>query len=157
MTRQCCASRSSTRDVASPFRRLIATGYYDGPTEGFVECGTCGTVFAFRTLDWDGGQDVRIFALRELSAATMDSLVTRIGNETGDQPRWPVWVVPPPKERSPVASEGHESVREGRHLILAARDLTRTILVWASGDNASRDEETRVDWFKELGLPRSDS
>jgi hypothetical protein len=108
-------------------------------------------------LDWDGGQDVRIFALTELSGTTMDSLVTRMANETGDQPRWPVWVVPPAKERSPTASEEPQSVREGDHLVLAARDLTRTVLVWTSGDNASRDEETRVDWFKELGLSRSDS
>lgn len=50
----------------SPLNRMLVTGYYDGPTEGFVECRECGQTYAFRKLAWDDEQDVRIFGLAPL-------------------------------------------------------------------------------------------
>ncbi len=34
----------------SPLERMLVVGYYDSPTEGFAECGSCGQVYAFRKL-----------------------------------------------------------------------------------------------------------
>lgn len=64
MAAQCCRFLIGLiRGIPSPFVRLLATGYYDGPTEGLIECGTCKTTYSFNKLDWDDQQDVRVFAL----------------------------------------------------------------------------------------------
>jgi hypothetical protein len=57
--------------------RTIATGYYDGPTEGFTECSNCGQTFHFRMLTWDDGQDVRVFGFANLETP-LDTIVSRL-------------------------------------------------------------------------------
>ncbi len=43
----------------SPVRRVLALGYYDGPTEGLLQC-EAGGVHRFEMLAWDSEtQDVR--------------------------------------------------------------------------------------------------
>src|SRR4051794_30325307 len=76
--------------VLSPFGRLRATGYYDGPTEGLVECGTCKTTYSFHKLDWDDQQDVRIFSLSPIVGRAIDDLVQSPGVPKAN---WPSWVL----------------------------------------------------------------
>lgn len=59
----CCDALEAQEPMPSPFTRILASGYYDGPTEGIVECGKCGRTFAFRMLAWDEEQNVRAFGL----------------------------------------------------------------------------------------------
>ena len=66
--RPCCANRGDSEFVASPFSGVVATGYYDGATHGFLRCGTCSTTYEFALLDWDDGQDMRVFAVTERGA-----------------------------------------------------------------------------------------
>jgi hypothetical protein len=40
--------------------------YYDGPVEGVVHCGMCGTAYRFNMLDWDGEHEIRVFSLAPL-------------------------------------------------------------------------------------------
>lgn len=62
----------------SPFSRMLITNYYDGPIEGFVECHTCGRLYAFRKLAWDEDQDLRIFGLAPLDD-DYDTVCTLLG------------------------------------------------------------------------------
>lgn len=50
----------------SSFSRTLATGYYDGPTEGFCECAACSRVFSMQMFQWDSDQDWRVIAFAEL-------------------------------------------------------------------------------------------
>jgi hypothetical protein len=63
---KCCKLLADGKPEPLPFERVLATGYYDGPTEGFTECRQCKLAYAFRKLDWDDAQDMRIFAFAPL-------------------------------------------------------------------------------------------
>ncbi len=143
--RQCCVDRSSGSQ--SPFSRLIALKYYDGPTEGFVECGACQTTFYFKLLDWDDGQDLRIFALREAIGASIEGIAQALG---AGEPRWPNWV-----PTGPIQSETifNATTLEDRAVVATADLLNGIILGWvavAPGDI----EFASINWFERLGLSR---
>jgi len=151
MARPCCAERTDGRQLRSPFSRVIATGYYDGSTEGFTDCDTCRTVYEFKMLDWDEGQDIRVFKVEEKAGALFDELVEVISTEQ-DRPRWPIWV---PRSPFPVAAEKRihdlRSKVAGARFLIATEDPTKRILVWRS---LGPDEvvEDRGDWLKALGV-----
>ncbi|MBK9037198.1 MAG: hypothetical protein IPL61_39135 [Myxococcales bacterium] len=46
----------------TPFVRVCATGYYDGPLSGWT-LDREGAVYMFEMVDADDGQDVRVFAI----------------------------------------------------------------------------------------------
>lgn len=64
---KCCKLLVDGQFETLPFLRVIAVGYYDGPTEGFTECSQCGQAYTFRLLDWDNLQDLRVFAYSPLA------------------------------------------------------------------------------------------
>src|SRR6267154_3692334 len=84
--------RKSLKAMPSPFGRTIASGYYDGPTEGFTECAHCGKTYAFRLLEWDDSQDMRIFSFADLDVG-LDSIASRLSLELKDASK--VCIVPP--------------------------------------------------------------
>jgi len=74
----CCQQRVHGEFIELPFKRVLATDYYDGPLEGFAECCHCGAAYHFEMLDWDDSQDTRIFRFAPL-ATTLDAIAQRAG------------------------------------------------------------------------------
>ena len=102
-------------------------------------------------LEWDEGQDVRVFKIEEKVGASFDELVEVIQQ----QPRWPIWV--PSLPLSTAAEKrilDYQSLVGGARFVIATEDLTKTILVWR---HLERDEvvKGRQDWLKALGVARS--
>jgi hypothetical protein len=87
---RCCRGLPGSGRVKSPFARVIALGYYDGPTSGLVQCAECERAYRFDLLGWDEGQDVRIYGLAPLPATSFDRLVDALSRYQA--PGWPVWV-----------------------------------------------------------------
>ena len=73
----CCKLLLRGQFETLPFRRVVATGFYDGPMEGFTECCQCGQAFSFRMLDWDDSQKVRVFAFSPVSTS-LDAIAERL-------------------------------------------------------------------------------
>jgi len=148
MTTTCCRFLIGVvRRVPSPFVRLLATGYYDGPTEGLVECGTCGTTYSFHKLDWDDQQDLRIFSLSPVGGRRLEDLAHA---PSAPPPRWPNWVLADEGSADFAANvdelRGSASPEE---FIVATEDLLREFAIWRPvGLGVQRD------WFSELGLDR---
>jgi hypothetical protein len=143
--------RLAGENVPSPFSRLVATGFYDGPTSGYTECETCRSLYQFTMLEWDAGQDVRVFVLEEKRGTSFEAIVATIASK-GEQPRWPVWV-----PHAPLPAEAEEKVAHliantsSARLIVAAENLVRTILVWRKlGPDDWTPEEGG--WLQGLGL-----
>ena len=136
------------RLVSSPFTRLIATGYYDGPTEGLIECGTCRTTYSFHKLDWDDQQDVRVFSISPIMGRGLEELIQ---NEAVLEPKWPNWVL---ADEAPGEFGGKvEDLRRSaapEEFIVVTESLLRQITLWRPvGLGAPRD------WVKELILDRA--
>ncbi len=88
----CCRQLPTARPAASPFGEVICLDYYDGPVSGITRCTVCETAYVFRLLEWDQGQDVRVFSLAALPPSSFLEAVA-ICSKLG-APRWPVWVLP---------------------------------------------------------------
>ena len=85
----CCQKPTALTNAPSPFSKLLVLGFYDGPTSGVLQCGTCSTVYKFDMLDWDDAHEVRIFRLASLPADSLDQCVQALAEPK--PPRWPVW------------------------------------------------------------------
>src|SRR5205814_1229173 len=73
-----------------PFTKVIALGYYDGPTEGVVQEGEGGPVYRFQMLAWDGDtQDLRIFSLAPLPVDALERLAAAF--QRHEPAHWPLW------------------------------------------------------------------
>lgn len=126
----------------SPFDRMLVTGYYDGPTDGFVECRQCARVYGFRKLAWDRDQDVRIYALLPI-----DEDFERVGQDLlgRSASAKQVQVVPP--LASEQAQRLENLMSRPAAAIIAATNLRRGLLVMKllpDGDLRERD------WFSWL-------
>src|SRR5262245_40100323 len=83
------------KNYPSPVTKVLALGYYDGPTNGVLQCGEGGPVYKFDLLDGpysteDGLWDLRVFGLAPLPPGSLEQLVE--GYKRHWAPRWPVWV-----------------------------------------------------------------
>lgn len=133
--------------VPSPFSRVVAVGYYDGPTSGVVECGVCATLYRFEKLDWDDEQDVRIFSLSPVRGRSISELTQDSG---GVVPSWPVWVLGgAATEDAARLVEEISAAADPVEFIVATENLLGTIEVWRPVGLAGD-----VDWFSELGIER---
>jgi hypothetical protein len=78
---------------ASAIGRVIALGYYDGPTHGLIELADAGSVYRFRLIDecqeWDEAKD-RAYALFPMPDDSFERLVEHLVPHM--TPRWPVWM-----------------------------------------------------------------
>lgn len=75
----------------SPVQKVLALGYYDGPTEGVLQCGD-GQTYRFDCLAWEPQtQDLRLFRLSLLPSPGWERLIALCA--AYESPRWPVWVV----------------------------------------------------------------
>ena len=147
MNQTCCRFMIGTlRKVPSPFSKLVMLGYYDGPTDGLIECATCATTYAFRKIDWDDGQNLRVFALAPIPGHDLKEL-QELG-PTQETPKWPTWAPNAGSKAANVAGEMCQGASP-EEFIVAADDLLKTLEVWRPVGLA-----TPSDWFVELSLPR---
>lgn len=77
----------------SPVSRVLALGFYDGPTEGILQLRDSGEVFRFQMLDSrtaEGSEEeIRVFGLHPLPGDSLDRIAGLLG--PFQPPRWPVW------------------------------------------------------------------
>jgi hypothetical protein len=128
-----------------PFGRIVVTGYYDGPTEGVVECAACGMCFAFVLLDWDEQQDLRIFSLAPLPER-FDVLMQRAGLQAT-------------QDRTVLIGTSYlESAGTLRKLLQSAAAPTLAIATRNMLDGVIKSmpfpSRAVPDWFVELSLDR---
>jgi hypothetical protein len=142
---------NTRHNVPSPFCKVLATAFYDGPTEGFLVHKNEGRLFLFRLLDWDDGQDVRVFAIHVVPNVALDDALNVLAKENG--PNWPMWVLP--AQLDDAASQFLERAR--RHArpvaVVAARNLLRVFDVWQDVDENFTFQQQ--DWLNTFGLSRS--
>jgi len=97
----CNLDDSTLGGGSSPFARLLAFGYEDGPTEGVVQCAGCSMAYWFELLAidvdgvhdriaWERGAELRVFALSPLPAGTFKRIVDVLS--AVEEPRWPAWM-----------------------------------------------------------------
>ena len=129
-----------------PFQRVVATGYYDGPVEGFTECSECGQTYSFRKLDWDGLQDVRIFGFALLDES-LETIAVRLVGESGTTTR--VLCVPPLAERDETFVK--ELLAQPPTRVTAFEGWPGRSSLWR--DTSGLDIGSISDWFYFLGLP----
>jgi hypothetical protein len=87
---RCCRDLSRPSKGPSPFDRVIALGWYDGPTEGLIRCAACGQVYRFDLLDSvDEDRGIRLYSLAPVPADTMNRLVEVLSPFM--TPSWPMW------------------------------------------------------------------
>lgn len=131
----------------SPVQRILALGFYDGPTEGVLQCGP-GRVYHFEILAWDPEtQDVRVFSLAPMPPAACDRLAELFARR--EKPRWPMWV---PSWYEDLKEETDAVLRQAGPVewVVATEDLMGTILA----AKRIRPEDVRAveDWRPFLGL-----
>src|SRR5262245_36096829 len=84
----------------SPFAKVIALDYDDGPTSGLVRCREDAESYRFEQVavdidgrvdheSWDRGEELRIFTLAPLPSEEFDRIVARLA--AIEPPVWPIW------------------------------------------------------------------
>jgi hypothetical protein len=131
----------------SPARKVLALDYYDGPTEGLLQC-EMGRVYCFKILAWDSEtQDVRVFSLAPMPPAAFDRLAELFAR--CEKPQWPVWI---PSWCEDQNEETDAILKEAgpAEWVIAVEDLMGTILA----AKRVRPEDVRAvdDWRSFLGL-----
>lgn len=128
----CCADLLDQRGVISPFSKVIAFAYYDGPTRGVAQCSVCASAYKYDMVAWDERQDVRVYVLAPISKEVFVEIVNILSES--DLPNWPVWV-----PRWEFAFGNKESSTNGKiegllssasrcKYVLSTEDISRTIL-----------------------------
>jgi len=124
----------SLRHLQSPFTKVIATRYYDGPMEGFLGHRDWKQACVFRLLDWDRDSDVRVYEIARVEDLAFEDVVATLFQDR--LPTWPVWVLP-----SAARERGEQLVDQcfGRARPVATittRDLFGDIALWDPADDA---------------------
>ena len=144
----------------SPFSRVVALGYYDGPTNGLLECGAGGQVFKFDLLDEQAnpeGLEVRVFGLALLSPSALTQLAQAYARFF--TPRWPVWVpvwqFPRREDQEAMERLTDQVLQQAgpvQWVVATAGDLLGEVI---AARRVTPEEASRVsDWFSFLGLAR---
>jgi hypothetical protein len=151
---RCCRGLIGPERAKSPFAKVIAFGYYDGPTLGLVQCAACARAYHFVLLDSDAGRDLRIFGLAPLPATSFERLVEALSRHQA--PHWPVWV---PLWQFPSESDRRALDGLTRHIFdevaspefaIATADIAGEIL---AGKAVTAEDVTQVeDWFSFLNM-----
>jgi hypothetical protein len=132
----------------SPFTKVLALGYYDGPTEGLVQGGEGGPVYRFHMLAWDGEtQDLRVFGLAPCPPDSLSRLAAVC--ERYEPARWPVWV---PSWHEGMEAETKQLLSEAGLVgwVVAAHDLLGQVL--AARTVTPEEVAQTTDWSTFLGL-----
>jgi hypothetical protein len=124
----------SYADLKSPFTKVIAVRYYDGPLEGFLDHRDWSQACVFRLLDWDRVTDVRVFEIARVEDLEFEEAVGLLFRDR--RPTWPVWVLP-----SSLRDRGELLVdqcfeRARAVATITTGDLLGNILQWETADDA---------------------
>jgi hypothetical protein len=124
----------SVRHLRSPFSKVIATRYYDGPMEGFLGHREWAQACVFQLLDWDRETDLRVYEIARVEDLGFEDLVALLFQER--LPTWPVWVLP-----SGARDRGEQLLDEcfarARPVAtVTTRDLFGDIALWDPADDA---------------------
>jgi|SRR5579884_943465 len=66
-------------NYSSPVQKVLIFGWYDGPTDGVLQCGD-GQVYRFDLLAWEPAtQDLRVFGLFPMPSASWEQLIAICG------------------------------------------------------------------------------
>jgi hypothetical protein len=148
----------------SPFTKVLALGWYDGPTNGVLECRPDGQTYKFDLLDevrqWPREEeDLRVFTLAPLPRGAIQRLAEAYARYL--TPHWPVWI---PAWKFPTASDQQamdaltdEVLAQAgpTEWVIATTDLLGIILL---ARRATPEEVARVsDWPAFLGLGKDAS
>jgi hypothetical protein len=137
-----------------PFAKVLALGYYDGPTEGLLLCRSGLHGFRFEMLDADTAMDVRIFSLAPIDP----NAITRLSDALAkyQELRWPVWVprwkFPTEEDRSTLEDLVDQILAEAGspEWVIATTDISGEPTAFR---RITPEEIERVDnWFTVLGL-----
>jgi hypothetical protein len=85
----CCQPLPANFPMDSPFGKFLSLGYYDGTTSGVSECSNCSSLFRYKLVAWDSGQDMRIYSIASLPPSSFESIVKLL--TAVEEPRWPFW------------------------------------------------------------------
>jgi len=124
----------SYRQPKSPFCKVIATRYYDGPLAGFLAHRDWNHVCVFRLVEWDRERERRVFEIARVDGQTFEGVVALLFEER--LPTWPVWVL-----QGGARERGEKLLDEcfGRARPVAtviAQDLLTDIVRWEAADDA---------------------
>ena len=154
----CCRELTQLRTNKSPFSRIVALDWYDGPRAGFLRCGCCAREFRFELPDElinaEQEQDLRIFSLARLAPAALTRFSESLSRyEAPAVPKWdPRWKFPTDAEQIAL-DHLTDQIREGAgapELVIATRNLSEEI-VEAKAVTAG-DLAQAPDRFSFLGL-----
>jgi hypothetical protein len=157
----CCRELTYRRTLSSPFSRIIALGWYDGPTAGLLQCGACSREYRFELMDelFDGEdeQDLRVYSLAPLASGSVTRLTDALSRY--EPPRTPIWVphweFPTQAEKSDL-NHLSDQILAGAgspEMVIATPNLSEEIVV---AKVIGPEEMARVpDWFSFLGLIRN--
>jgi hypothetical protein len=72
-------------------RRVVVTGYYDGPTEGIIHFGDDIGIYCFKAVAFDFDREMRVLKLSRVTSEQFESVLHMFPSTLG-QPEWPFWV-----------------------------------------------------------------
>lgn len=122
------------RNLPTPFTKVIATRYYDGPLEGFLAHRDWPQACVFQLLDWDRETDTKVYDVARVEDLSFEDVVALLFDQR--LPTWPVWVLP-----SSARGRGEELVDRcfaGARPVatVTAKDLFGQIDAWDPAENA---------------------
>lgn len=151
----CCKQLASVTDSASPFSVVVALGYYDGPTSGVAECAQCKLAYRFDMLDWDEGQDIRIYSLAPLPPDSWDNLTKLLPDSLRPGSVWvPNWIFESTAKETETQQK-IDRILEGAgpiQLVIASDGLTKSVP--RARQVGAQDLIAGRDWFSFLGLQK---
>jgi hypothetical protein len=164
----CCQQLEAFPGAKSPFSKIIALDFYDGPTSGITQCEICSSVYRFVMLDWDDDQEVRIFSLVPLPSQSWIQVANLLSkHETPNWPMWfPRWEIPSEAVRNSVDDETDKILESAAmpefavawdrygSKVLAAKRLKKEDLKFIKDWFSLEPSDCVRDWFSFLGLEK---
>jgi len=145
----CCQDPATLANGPSPFARIIALGFYDGPTSGILQCQACASVYKFDMLDWSEDHNIRVFRLAALPPGALNECLTVLSPL--EPPRWPVWA--PPRSRYASADAAQDADQELEAIVERAQPA-KLIVAWngygeriLAAKKVAAGLEDYPDWF----------
>jgi hypothetical protein len=124
----------SLRHLKSPFTKVIATRYYDGPMEGFLAHSDWQQACVFQLLDWDRETDMRVYEIARVEDLGFEEAVALLFQER--MPTWPVWVLPTADRERGEQLVDECFARARPVATITTRDLFGDIALWDPADDA---------------------
>jgi hypothetical protein len=124
----------SLRHLKSPFTKVIATRYYDGPMAGFLGHRDWLQACVFQLQDWDRETDVRVYEIARVEDLSFDAVVALLFSDR--LPSWPVWVLSSAERDRGQRLLGECFARARPVATVTTRDLFGDIALWAPADDA---------------------